>query len=175
MAQISNEYAAALFMLARENGTEHPIAAALDQILAVWQENPAYKELLISPAIPLQERRELIAQAFSDMPEHVVSFMQLLCERGRIDSFPECAEEYRRLLRNYESVAVAKVTSAVPLTQAEAEALKEKLQQQGKRTVLLECTVDSSLIGGVVVEMDGLLIDGSLRHRLQQVKEVIKQ
>lgn len=173
MTEMSKEYAAALFALACEEQAEQTVASALEQIFSAWQENPAYGELLASPAIPQSERRQMIAQAFAFAPQHVISFMQLLCERGRIRILPACVEEYRRLLQQWESRAIAKVTSAVALTEEEKAALAQKLQRFGSHTVTLECTVDPSLIGGIIVEMDGRLIDGSLRHRLQQVKEVI--
>ena len=173
MTEMSKEYAAALFALACEEQAEQQIAAALEHVLAAWQENPTYEELLASPAIPLSERQALIEQAFAFAPQHAVTMIKLLCERGRIRILPDCVEEYRRLLQQRQSLAIARVTSAVELTEEEKAALAIKLQTYGSRNVVLDCTVDPSLIGGIVVEMDGRRIDGSVRHRLQQVKEVI--
>ena len=52
-------------------------------------------------------------------------------------------------------------------------ALRLKLEKQSGRNVLLECSTDSTLLGGIVVEMDGKILDGSIRRRLQEVKEVM--
>ena len=65
------------------------------------------------------------------------------------------------------------VTSAVPLTAEEQEKLQAKLNAMAKGTAVIEYRLDSSLIGGLVVELDGKVMDGSLRHRLSEVKEVM--
>ena len=65
------------------------------------------------------------------------------------------------------------MTSAVELTEAEKAALTEKLGKKLGRTIHLECSVDPSLLGGLVVNVDGKVIDGSLKHKLQEIKEVM--
>ena len=86
-----------------------------------------------------------------------------------------CLHEYMKLYNESKRVSWAHVTSAVPLTAEQKTALRLKLEKQSGRNVLLECTVDKTMLGGVVVEMDGKILDGSLRRRLQEVKEVISQ
>ena len=65
------------------------------------------------------------------------------------------------------------MTSAVELTEGEKAKLIEKLSQKLGRTIHLECAVDPSLLGGLVVNVDGKVIDGSLRSKLQEIKEVM--
>ena len=174
MAQISKEYAAALFALACEQGSEQDVLVALEEAQQVFSEHVEYMELLSSPAVPLAERVQAVEQAFGAyLPDQVVCFIQLLCEKARIRSYADCVEEYRRLLHLRQSVVMAKVTSAVALTEAEIASLKQKLERNSGNTVTLECSVDPELLGGVVVEMNGRVMDGSLRHRLREVKEVM--
>ena len=176
MAQISKEYAEALFALACEEGKETEFLTALEKITESLSNEPDYAALLSSPSIPLGERLKAVEAVFSaTIPEYVVSWLQLLCEKGRLGYFPECVKEYRSLLAAKNAVITAKVTSAVPLTEDESEALKQKLEKISGSTVLLDCTLDPSLLGGVVVEMNGRVMDGSLRHRLRAVKEVMEQ
>ena len=66
-------------------------------------------------------------------------------------------------------------TSAVSLTDRECIELTKKLEKISGNTVSLDCHVDPSLIGGVIVEMNGRVMDGSLRHRLREVKDVINR
>ncbi|MBO5798208.1 MAG: ATP synthase F1 subunit delta [Clostridia bacterium] len=174
MTGIAKEYATALFMLAGEMGAEEPWLAALDTVESLFLDNPAYVEFLASPGIPKAERTEALDKAFSGhIPEHVVSFVQILCERGHIRTFSECVEEYRALYQAAKAMMPARVTSAVPLTEAEQVRLIEKLETISGKTVFAEWAVDASLLGGVVVEMDGKVLDGSLRHRLQDMKDVM--
>lgn len=174
MSQIAREYAEALFALASESGAEKEIMSSLDNVSKMLEGYPDYKELLSSPAIPVGERAELIDRAFrGKIPEHTVSFMQLLCEKGRMVEFPQCTEEYRKLLEAKNAVAEAIVTSALPLSAEELSALKTKLEKISGRIVSVVCRVDAEILGGLIVEMDGRIMDGSLRHRLRDLKDVM--
>lgn len=176
MTEISKEYAEALFLLACEEGKEREVMTSLEDTLAIFGESPELMELLSSPGISMKERQETIVAIFGGrLPTHVLSFLRLLCEKGRIRSFALCAEEYRRLLQIKESVICAKVVSAVPLTEDEIRGLTQNLEKKSGKTVKLDCSVDPSLLGGVIVEMEGSVMDGSLRHRLREVKEVMNR
>ena len=129
MSTVAREYAEALFILACEENAEKEIGDSLSSVCKIFEASPEYRELLSSPAIPVAERAAIIDGAFrGNMPEHTVSFLQLLSEKGRMDLFSECAEEYRKLAENKRAAAKAVVTSAVPLTEAELAALKAKLE-----------------------------------------------
>ncbi len=176
MTEQSKDYAEALFALAAETGAQKDCLGGLEFAQSVLFENPEYIELLASPAIPQDERTALLEEALSGaMPEHALSFVQLLCAHGRIRSLPDCVEEYRRLYQASVSLSTATVTSAVALTEEQKQRLTHKLEQISGRTVLLSCTVDESLLGGITVQLDGTVLDGSLRHRLHEVKEVMEQ
>ena len=99
----------------------------------------------------------------------------MVCERKRLSSLDVAVEEYRRLVNERESVVTAKVTSAVPLTESELAALQSKLEKKSGCTVRTECTVDPSILGGLIVEMDGAVMDGSISHRLREIKEVMNR
>ncbi|MBQ9115825.1 MAG: ATP synthase F1 subunit delta [Clostridia bacterium] len=175
MAEIIKEYAEAIFMLAAENGTERDTLRALEGVDRVFKSTPEYLELLSSPAVPLSERVSAVESAFGGrIPERVVSLVQLLCEKRRVGEFSQCVEEYKKLLREKEATATAVVTSAVALTDAERLALKAKLERKSGKSIHLDCRVDTSIMGGVIVELEGKIMDGSLRHRLQELTDVIK-
>ncbi|MBQ3134586.1 MAG: ATP synthase F1 subunit delta [Oscillospiraceae bacterium] len=175
MAEISKEYAQALFLLACEEGRQKEYGQVLEQVKAVFEDQPDYPQLLASPAIPVAERLRTIEVAFADMtPEHVLSYLKLLCEKGRIGCFVESVNAYQALLDASEHIANAKITSAVELTEAEKQKLQLALERRCKGQVRAEYVVDESLLGGMVVEVDGSILDGSLRQRLSEVKEVIR-
>ena len=174
MTEIGKEYGTALFMLACEQDKKEEYAAALDELKRDFDENPDYIVFLSSLSIPLSERLGAIEKAFSGkIPEDVVSYVQLLCEKGRISFFYESAEEYGKLLDESMKVSKAKVVSAAELSEEEKKALKEKLENMNKTSVEMEYSVDEALIGGIIVEIDGKVMDGSLRSRLRDIKDVI--
>ena len=176
MTEIIKEYSTALFMLASETGSQKEYAGILNEIKKVFIDNPAYLDLLSSPSIPVVERLSVIDNAFGkDAPEYVLSYLKLLCEKGRIGEFIESVDEYNALLNASERVFTAKVTSAQELTLEEKDKLIQKLEKSYLGKVQAEYLVDGALLGGMIVEIDGKVMDGSLRRRLQDVKEVINK
>lgn len=176
MTELSKDYAEALFALAAECGQEKPYLEALESVNQAVADNPEYLDLLAAPSIPGGERAALLEQAFGDtLPEQALSFVLLLTAHGRIRSLPACVEEYRLLYQAAVAMSTATVTSAVALTEDQKTRLAEKLAQKFGRRIQLVCEVDEQLLGGLTVRLDGVVLDGSLRRRLQVVKDVMKQ
>lgn len=174
MAQMSKEYAAALFSLASETNVQTEIMESLELITNVFKENPEYVIFLSSQNIPKKERIQAVQQLLSDkVHEYTVSFIAILCERGYIRDFEECVKEYTDMYRLSLNISTAKVVSAIPLSEAEKSQITAKLEARSGHSVMLECSVDPSIMGGLIVSMDGEVLDSSIRHRLNQVKKVI--
>lgn len=176
MTEQSKEYAAALFMLAAENHAENEYAQGLSVLLGAFSAQPLYYDLLSSPSIPRGARLAAMEEAFgASVPQQVLSFGQLLCEHGLIRTLADCVKEYKKLVDEFNRVSVATVRSSVPLREEELTRLREKLEKMSGHRVKLVCSHDPALLGGVVVEMDGRCMDGSLRRRLHEVKDVISR
>ena len=176
MTEMSKEYGMALYKLAKENKVEKSYAEALKTVLEVFLANPEYMELLATPSISKEDRVAVIESAFGNaVPEYITSFLKILCERGRIRQLAECVEVFNALLEEDMKISVARVVSSVPLTLEEKKRLKARLEKMSGRKVSLECSVDKSLLGGLVVEMDGKVINGSLRQRLDEMKDVMSK
>ena len=176
MTETSKEYGTALFMLACENNKKDEYANGLSILVNTFKENPQYLEFLASPGISLAERLEALDSAFSDILEtEVMSYIKLLCEKGRISSFFESCEQYNALLEESRRVTKVTVTCAVALTEEEKEKLVKNLENKFKSTVDAEYIIDESLIGGILVEADGKVLDGSVRTRLRDIKDVMNR
>ena len=175
MTQITKEYATALFSLALEEKCTQEVTDALAVIMDVFRENSELTELLSSPAIPIAERIRVIDSAFSSLHEYAVSFVKLLCERGSVHSIYDIVAEYNELFKAFSRMSSATITTAVALTEEERKALKVKLEKMCAHAVVLEERVDTALIGGMIIEVDGKVIDASLRQRLGDVKDVISK
>lgn len=174
MKEISREYAQALFELAREQGGEQEFYSALLDMKKEFDAAPEYVQVLSSPNIPAQERCALLEQAFAGrLPEYVLSFVKLMCEKGHIQTFGDCVKEYEGLYHSFCSVVSVRVVSAVELNDSEKENLVAKLEKANACTVQAQYEVDSSLMGGIIIYMDDKIIDGSLRTKLKELKEVI--
>lgn len=174
MTEINKEYAAALFELAKEQHSEKEFFDALHMILSEFSAHPDYLLLLSSPNIPLPERIALLDEAFAArVPEYVLSFTALLCQKGHIQEFSQCVASYEELYKAFQAISNARIVSAVPLTEAEKSALLEKLKKISGHSVFAQYETDETLLGGVTIYMDGKIMDGSLKHRLNEIKDVI--
>lgn len=174
MTETAKEYATALFELAKETNEEKQFSEALKVIQTAFQTDLEYLDLLSSPNIPLNERRTILEKAFADhVPEFVLSFTELLCDKGHIREFDRCVKEYEKMEKAFESLSTARVVSTIPLTDEQKTALIKKLEKMSGHIVAAEYEIDETLLGGVVVHMDDHVIDGSLKQQLKEVKEVI--
>ena len=174
MTEMSKSYADALFSLALETNTVFETLMTLKEVRDGLYATEGALDLLASPSIPKDERCAVLEKAFGDVqPEHVMSFVGVLVQHGHIRELNDCVEAYTALHDEHARLSTAYVTSAVELTEGEKAKLIEKLSQKLGRTIHLECAVDPSLLGGLIVNVDGKVIDGSLRNKLQEIKEVM--
>ncbi len=176
MNQISKENAGALYALALEQGKDCPRqwAEELKTALAVLEDNPAYLALLSSPEVDGEERVQLLQAAFGEsLSREVLSFAVLMCRRGRARMLPDAIRRFADMVDSAERIKHARVASAFPLTEEEKKRLTERLEAMTQATVTLSCQVDPSLVGGMLVEIDGRILDGTVRTKLREIKEVI--
>ncbi len=174
MTHTSREYAEALFSLAYEAGQTEAYADGLTLVEEQLEENPGFPDLLASPAVSREERMDALSRAFGDripLPELIL--LRMMVSRGHARRLREMISCFRELARERRGESTARVTSAVALTEDEAERLRAKLEERFGRRMILECAVDPALLGGIRVETEGRVLDGSLRTRLQEIKEVM--
>lgn len=173
MADLSKEYASALFSLACEKEILNRVKKEIGEIRSALNGSEGYLEILSSPAIALSTRHGLIDEAFGGSCEYVVSFFKLMCENGHIASLNECIDEFFLLCRELENRAVATVYYAFELSPTQKERLESKLHSITKKVIEPRYIEDKSLIGGIKIELDGRVLDGSLINRLNNIKGVI--
>ena len=174
MIQTEREYAEALFTLAVEENAVEEFLDSLVTLKQLFDENPDYIEFLNSPAIPLGERTASIDEAFDGkMPQYVVSFIKVLCENGKMRTILLCIDEFETLARAFSNRAIANVYSAVELSDEQKDAVCKKLEAITNKRIDPIYIIDESLIGGMKIEVDGKTFDGSIKHRLGDIKDVM--
>ena len=175
MDATGKEYAAALYALALEGRSEQEYYDALRMAQAVFADNPTYPLLLDSPDIPAKTRCALLEKAFENkIPEHVLSFLQLLSTQRKIALLDACIAEYAAFYRQSRAVLEAVVKSVVPLTMRQQSQLVQVLEKRSGHCVHARFETQTDLLGGVTVELDDMILDGSLRRRLNDMKGVIE-
>lgn len=166
----ARRYAEAAFEVATRDDAIEAWRTGLDAVAARIGEERVTR-VLSNPAIPLDQRSVALAGLLEGFADAGLSNMvQLLLKRGRIDELPRVAAEFRRLDDRRQGITHATVTSATPLTPDEVRALTARLEQSTGGQIALDTAVDEALLGGLVVRVGDRLIDGSVRGRLERLR-----
>ncbi|MBV8496620.1 MAG: F0F1 ATP synthase subunit delta [Gammaproteobacteria bacterium] len=166
---IARPYARAAFEEARKDGGLAPWSDAL-QTAAIVVKDPRVARLLDNPRVTPAELAQLVDEiAAGSLGEHGANFVRTLAENHRLGYLPEIAELFDSLKDDAEGVADVTVTSAAPLDEAQRRKLSAALERRLQRKVRLHCQTDTTLIGGAVLQAGNLVIDGSLRTRLERI------
>lgn len=174
MTETALIYGQSLYALAKEEGLGQLLLDQLETLCALWDENPAYVRLLSLPSLPRSERCALLDDAFRDrIHPYLLNFLKILTQRGSASELPGCADAFRRC--HYADCGIQCVTAvtALPLSPEQIERLRAKLADTTGKTILLKNRVDSSVLGGVRLELEGKQLDGTLRARLSGIQSAL--
>ena len=166
----ARRYAEACFEIGTRDDTLEVWRRELDMAGTMVVEQ-GLEGILANPAIPLERRYELAAETFGKtVGQPTLNLVRLLIRRGMIDQLPRVAAEFGRLDDIRQGITQATATSALPLTPDEVRAITARLEQTTGGRVELATAVDPSLLGGVIVRVGDRLIDGSVRGRLERLR-----
>lgn len=173
---LSRRYAKALFQLALEGEREEEIGQEIGRFLAAYTHSPLIT-VLGNPAFAQGSRKNILLQVAQHLglSSTAVHFLSLLLERDRLAFLTAIADRYHRLLDESKGRVEAQVSAASPLEQGVLERLRAALGRiSGKEVVLREQT-DPGLIGGLVLQLEGKIYDGSARTQLEKMKQRIEK
>ena len=174
MTALGAEYGGALYALAAEEGLEEAILEELCEVRGLLAENPDYEKLLALPSVPKAERCAALDEAFGGRVQpYLLNFLKILCEKGAIRALPDCLKEYRARYNAAHGILEATAVTAVPMSEAQAEALKKKLAVLTGKTIALTTRVEPGCLGGVRLEVDGARLDGTVKNRLDEVRRLL--
>ena len=166
----ARRFAEAAFEVGTRDGTLEVWRTELDASAARLGDEEAMR-VLSNPSIPTEQRAAAVTALLDGVASRPVqNLIQLLLRRGRIEGLPRVAAEFRRLDDARQGITHATATSATALTPDEVRALTARLEQSTGGRVALDVQVDPSLLGGLVVRVGDRLIDGSVRGRLERLR-----
>ena len=176
MTTATSLYGQSLYDLAAEEGLTEEILKQMEVVEAIFRENPDYITLLLEPSIPRRERLGLVEEAFKDqLHPYLLNFLMILLENSLLRGFSSTYRTYREAFNKDHGIAEATVTSAVALTESQVKALTERLEEMSGKTVQLKQKVDSSVLGGLRVEIEGKLLDGTVMGRLADLRKKVSE
>lgn len=174
MSQIGVCYAQALYSLCQEEAVTEQVLQQLEALRTAFAQEPDYLRLLATPNLSKAERCQLLDDSFrGKVHDYVLNFLKLLTEKGYARQFDDCVRQYRDIYNENHGIVSVVVTTAVEMTQAQKDKLLAKLEANTGKQVQLNCRVEPACVGGVRLDYDGKRIDGTVRNRLDAMKELL--
>jgi F-type H+-transporting ATPase subunit delta len=168
----ANRYAKALYQLAREERKLGDVRAEVEGLAATFADNPDFREALLTPLHPAEERKAVLVQVAErgQLSKLLQNFCSFLIDQRRMVDFDAISDELGRLADEDAGLMTAEVISASPLDDRRKDRLRRALSERTSCEVKLDLKVDPSLIGGAIAKVGDLVFDGSLRTQLSQLR-----
>jgi F-type H+-transporting ATPase subunit delta len=172
MARIASgkRYAQAAFELAREKNELESWQVGLRKI-AELSTDESLTDLLENPRLPFQLKRELLETRLGDINALALNLACLLVGKGILGIAGDISREYDRLLDAHRGIEHAEVLTALSLDEGDKQRLSSKLGELVRRKVIVDARVDPAIIGGFKARVDDMLIDASVRNRLESLRK----
>ena len=166
-------YAEALFELAQDSKQEIAWMSELKQVAQVITSVSELSQILAHPSIPRVKKKEIIQTAFeSELDTTVFRFLLVLNEHNELSHLDKISDAYEECYRKKHRIEIVKVTSASKLDEDQLSRLKEMLE---KKLNKLEVQVDPSLIAGIKVQANDLVMDNTVIAKIDAMKEAINR
>lgn len=174
MASYASRYARAFAEVVFEaHLSPQGVRRELGDFGAAWKESRELREFFLDPSFPIEQKLELLDKlnAKLGMSQETRNFIAVLIRNNRMAGFEEVAAEFGRELNRRLNIHEAKVISARSLDEGERRELEKHIAELTGGQVEAQYEVDGSLIGGVVVQTGSTVYDGSVRGRLDRLRE----
>jgi F-type H+-transporting ATPase subunit delta len=172
-SKVSKRYAKALFSLGQEDRKIEQYGRELNGFLDIYRSDPEFSRVISTRIFAVEDRKRVLKAVLekTDLSETVKNFLLLLLEKDRIGTIDGISRHYERLTDEASNIARAEVFAPMPLKADALGRLEKGLEKMTSKRIKLEVREDRSLIGGIVVKVGDLVLDGSVKAQLRGLKE----
>ena len=175
MTQVGMVYGQALYQLAKEENLTEDVLRELKALQESFAENPDFIRLLSTPNLTKAERCQILDDSFrGKVQPYVLNFMKLLTEKAYMRHFADCCSAYRESYNEDNGILPVMAVTAVALSEDQSRKLSDKLAKITGKTIELQNQVDPACLGGVRLDYDGKRVDDTVSHRLDAVRNMLK-
>jgi len=169
-----DSYANALFEVAKAEGAQGPVVAELASFAQAFESSPELQGALVDQMIPVERRQTVVTELLGGKAHPVtINALSFLVGAGRAKDIGAIVGAMRALSASAQGRAAGEVRSAHPLSLEQQQRLTAAVSKSTGKAVELTFLVDPSVMGGVVTTIGDTVIDGTIRHRLEQLKEAV--
>lgn len=174
--EVATKYASALFQSSVERSLLDEGYDQFTQLGKLIGRDRRLMHFLTSPAVPDEPKEAVVRNVFGSRIEQLfVEFLVVLLDKRRIGFLPEIIDAFIKLVEEAKGIARAVVTTAIPLDTEQERLLVARLEKRAGKSILLEKKIDPSILGGMVVMVEGEIIDGSARRGLDRIEEQLEK
>jgi F-type H+-transporting ATPase subunit delta len=174
--ELIHGYAEALFNVVRAEGELDRVEDELYRFGKLVDSNHELKQALADRGIDRAQRIKVLEELLGDkVSPHTLGLLTFIVAQGRARQLPDILEELSALAAEWRDAVVAEVRSAVPLDESQREQLAAALSNATGKKVTAKVIVDASVIGGVVAKIGDTVIDGTVRRRIEQLREQVRR
>lgn len=167
-------YAKALFEIARSEGALDRVADELFRVARTLEAEHELRQTLTDIAVPPKAKEDLLANLLGQkVSPHTLNILTFVVRMGKARQLVDIADELARLAEAESRREIGEVRSAVPLDDATAKRLGEALSRATGKNVAVKVIVDPAIVGGIVARVGDTVIDGSVRHKLELLRDVM--
>ena len=171
MAVAHRIYAKAAFEAAKDKGTLARVAEQFGDFVDAVDESAELRNLLQNPQVDARAKQAALAAALAEADPTFRNFILLVTEKGRIAEIGEVHQEFEQLIAQEERVIQVELTTAQELSDTEATEILQQIEQAAGQRIDATRTVDPDLIGGLVLRAGSILVDSSVRGRLDKLRD----
>jgi len=169
---VETTYANALFEFALENNRLNDIVDEFNFVIDVFNQYDEFFKLYDTPKLSADKRKVIIKEVFENkISDEMMNFLFILVDKRRTRNVFEIKDEVDKLVDKNLDIERAYVKSAIALNEEEKTIIKENLEKMTGKKVKLKAVVDEDLIGGLYIKIGDKVIDGSLKNKLDKMKE----
>ena len=174
---IARRYAKALMLIGKEDGQAEKYREELAGFSALLEKEQALQQAITNPIYENDSRRKVLAAIIKklELSKVMQSFLLLLFEKGRFGFLGFINDDYQKLADELKGIARASLVSATDISSETVDKIKASLSKMTGKEIILDFEQDASLIGGVVTKIGDLVLDGSIKTQLLNMKESLKR
>jgi len=173
---VSKTYAGALFEVALEQKNIDQILAEYTFVVEAMALNPDFQLVLMSPKVTSGEKNMILDSTFKDqIGETTLNFLKVLNDKKRNHDVIDIFHAFKGFVDDHKGNVLAKVESVIPMDEAAKKSLEEKLNQVTGKTVTVNNVINPEIMGGLIVHIGDKIIDGSVKRKLEHMKQDLAQ
>jgi F-type H+-transporting ATPase subunit delta len=173
MPEAARVYADALFEAGKDRGKLDSLQSQLGQFADAVDRNQELQVFLFSPYLSSADKREGLARALSGAEPELMNFLELLVEKHRMPEIFRIRRELDELWKKENRRLDVTVVSAVDLDEAVVKKIGEEVERQTGEQVELSSRVDDDILGGIVLQVGNMVLDASIRSRLEKLRKTV--